>query len=80
MKVDSVELQPLPNKHYETSLIVEVEGRTFKVSICGYGPTPSQREIDNGWQPDHGMDHVESEEHLFLAQKIMEALSNASTF
>ena len=76
MEVDSVELQPLPNKHYKTSLIVEVEGRTFKVSICGSGSKPSEREILALWQPDHGMDHVESEEHLFLAQKIMEALSN----
>ena len=77
MKVTEVELQPLPSKHYETSLIVEVEGRLFRVSICGSGSKPSQREIDNGWEPDFGMDHVESIEHLFLAQKIMEALSNA---
>ena len=77
MKIDSVELQPLPSKHYETSLIVEVEGRPFKVSICGSGSKPSKREILALWEPEFGMDHVESEEHLFLAQKIMEALSNA---
>ena len=76
MKVTEVELQPLPSKHYETSLIVEVDGRPFKVSICGSGSKPSQREINNGWEPEFGMDHVESVEHLFLARKIMEALSD----
>ena len=76
MKIDSVELQPLPSKHYETSVVVRIDGLHFTINICGYGLTPSQREIDNGWEPDYGMNHVESEEHLFLAQKIMEALSN----
>lgn len=77
MKIGKVEIQPLESKHYETCLIVEVDRRPFKVSICGYGPKPSQREIDNGWEPEYGMDHVESEEHLFLAHKIMGALSDA---
>ena len=77
MKIGEVELQPLPSKHYETSLIVEVDGRPFKVSICGSGSKPSEREILALWEPEFGMDHVESEEHLFLARKIVEALSNA---
>lgn len=78
MKVVDVSLKPLPNKHYSTDLTVTFDsGETFDVEISGYGSTPSQREVDNGWEPDFGMNHVESEGHLFLAQKIKETFSNA---
>lgn len=73
-KIDSVELLPLPSKHYSTEVEVYVNNRYFRVDVCGYGPKPSKRELDNGWIPEYGMDHVESEEHLFLANLIKEAL------
>ena len=78
IKVTSVELPPLEGKHYSTDLDVElsVNGNPyyFRVDICGYAPNASQREKDRGWEPDWGMDHTESEAHLFLAQKILKAL------
>ena len=72
MKVTKLELAELPSKHYSTDLYVTVENDeeeeyVFTVSISGYGPKPSGREIERGWEPEHGMDHVESEMHLFLA-------------
>jgi hypothetical protein len=76
MKLGSVELGELPDKHYATEVFAEVNDGTFRIDICGYGPKPSKRELDNGWQMDYGMDHVESEEHLFLANLIVEALKN----
>ena len=72
MKITKLELADLPCKHYSTDLYVTVESDegedyVFTVSISGYGPKPSSRELERGWEPDHGMDHVESEMHLFLA-------------
>ena len=81
MKISNVELEPLPSKHYETTIIVTFDVGQYRknrikfcVNICGDGTSPSQRELDRGWEPDYGVDHVESEEHLFLAQKIIDAL------
>ena len=78
IKVTSVELQPLVNKHYATEVYVEVSIKgvafNFRVDVCGYAPTASQREKDRGWEPDWEMDHTESEAHLFLAQKICDML------
>ena len=75
MKITKVELADLPCKHYRTDLYATVESDegeeyVFTVSISGYGPKPSSREIEKGWEPDWGMDHVESEMHLFLAQAV----------
>ena len=78
IKIKSVKLQPLRYKHYVTEVCVdlEVDGWTydFKVEVGGFAPNPSPRELEGGWEPDQGMDHVESEAHLFLAHKICEAL------
>lgn len=79
MRITNVELIPLGGKHYATEVFVEVNGNQFRVDICGYGSRPSQRELDNGWEYDYGMDHVEGEEHLFLANLVMEALKNDDT-
>ena len=75
MKITKVELAELPNKHYSTDLYATVESDegeeyVFTVSIWGYGPKPSSRELERGWEPEHGMDHVESDMHLFLAEKV----------
>ena len=79
MKILSSEIEPIRGKYYETSIHVEVsyEGRTstFRIDICGSGSTPSDREIEHGWEPDYGIDHVESQEAYLLAQKIVETLT-----
>lgn len=78
MKLGEIHLKPLSFKHYETEVEVEAEvggcWTTFKISISGEGSKPSFREYEKGYHPDDGMDHVESEEHLFLATRILEAL------
>ena len=73
MKITEVELADLPCNHYSTDLYVTVESDegyeyAFTVSISGYGSKPSHRELEKGWEPDWGMDHVESDVHLFLAK------------
>ncbi len=74
MKVTRVKLEDLPYKHYSTDLYVTVEYEgedyDFTVSVSGYGPKASQREVERGWKPDWGMDHVESDIHILLAQAV----------
>ena len=75
----SVEVLPLPLKHYSTDIRVEIEDESreiypFTISISGYFPIPSEREIDHGWDSDCGMDHVESSAHLFLARLVEKAM------
>jgi hypothetical protein len=79
MKAVEATLLPLPSKHYETQVEVLVKDDNgghwnFIVSVSGYGPRPSKRALDRGWEPDWGMDHVESDIHLYLADKIAAAL------
>ena len=75
MVITEVEIEPLRSKHYETILYVVANGYGFSISISGYYPKPSLREIEGGWEPDEGMDHVESEVHYGLATLIANALS-----
>lgn len=79
MKFKSVTIKPLSWKHYETELVVEVYDQfgfsnDVSISISGDYPAPSQRELDNGWEPDDGMDHVETEAEYVVALIIKEAL------
>jgi hypothetical protein len=79
VKILNARLQPLDCKHYDTSIHIDLEDdmgqeHYMTISISGYYSKPSERELDRGWEPDWGMDHVESEAHLELANKIMEAL------
>lgn len=79
MKIKSVTLEPLRSKHYSTDLVVEVYDQfgfpnDICITISGYYPKPSQREVDKGWEPDYGMDHVETEAEHILALIIKEAL------
>jgi hypothetical protein len=76
VKILSVELKPLSPKYYETELIVTVEdsegyANNLHVRIYGFGRKPSKRELEVGWDPEEGMDHVESECAFFLAEKIL---------
>jgi hypothetical protein len=79
MKVIDVNLMPLPSKHYSTDVwvTVSVEGHEYSllVSVAGYAPKASSREIERGWEPDWGMDHTESEAHLDIAQRVVTALA-----
>lgn len=79
MKIKSVTLEPLRGKHYSTDLVVEVYDdfgfpNDIVITISGYYPSPSKREIDKGWEPDDGMDHVETQAEYALALIIKEAL------
>lgn len=80
VKVTYCEIAPLECKHYDTQVYVDVVDNCirypFTISISGYHPQPSKREIDKGWEPDCGMDHVESEVHLMLAEIIAKALED----
>jgi hypothetical protein len=79
LDIVGVEVLPLESKHYSTDVRVEVKGSVGKhysliVSISGYYPVPSAREIQRGWEPDWGMDHTESSAHWFIARTIEKAL------
>jgi hypothetical protein len=78
MKIERVELAPLEGKYYETSIYVDVSDETgyytFRVDITGYYPKPSQREVDNGWEPDYGMDHAEPKACHRIAEMIVDCL------
>lgn len=79
MRISEVTLVDLPNKHYCTTVTVRVDERTFHIHIAGEGSIPSIREIEAGWEEDCGMDHVESLEHEYLANLVLEALKNKET-
>lgn len=79
MKIKSVELEPLELKHYTTKISIFVEGEggqewRIGAEVYGYFPKPSQREIDAGWEPDQGFDHVETDAEHKVALAIVEAL------
>ena len=79
IKTKGAKLLPLGCKHYSTEVevVAEVDGKdyTFYVSISGYAPNASYREVMAGWEPDWGMDHTESEAHLHIAERIIGALT-----
>jgi len=82
MKIIDAHLMPLPTKHYSTDVKVAVsvggEEYYLMVSVSGYAPNASAREKEQGWEPDWGMDHIESEAHLGIAQTIVAALTELS--
>jgi len=79
--ISKIELTPLEGKHYQTELQVWVNGNNwdddglpFQIAIAGTGTKPSIRELEKGYYPDEGMNHVESKEHLMLAEFVLEAI------
>ena len=55
------EIEPLQGKYYGTRILLD--SGVIEVWTGGSRPQkPSEREIADGWTPDVGMDHVESEE------------------
>lgn len=79
MKIKEVFLRELEGKHYSTEVSVVVEDEKGEVYACGveiygYFPKPSYREYMKGWEPDMGMDHVETEAEYKIALAIVDAL------
>ena len=75
-----VTLIPLEGKYYSTELLVEDENweGSVYITVAGHPTwTPSPREIENGWEPDYGMDHVEDHGTYNVALIIKEALEYA---
>lgn len=73
-------LKPLVNKHYSTDIEVKFKNcpGTFLISISGEGTVASDREGD--WEPCDDMNHVESREHLYLANIILDAIREYSSY
>jgi hypothetical protein len=83
VKIKSVNLHELASKHYATGISVEFtdeSGFTYDafIEVSGYSPQPSKRAIDQGWEPDWGMDHVEGQVQYEIALAIVEALEGKS--
>ena len=78
MKVVAANLRPLPSKFYSTeiNLVVKVGNNNYNlyIDISGYAPVASEREIAQGWSPEDGMDHTESEAHYRIAKAICACL------
>lgn len=79
VKIIDVELLPLTDKYYETCIGVEVEDifgfkQYVTINLFGGDTYPSKRELDKGWEPEYGMDHVETEATYTIAKIIIEAL------
>lgn len=74
-KVTSVDLQPLESKHYSTEIDLSFDGfESCGVQVFGRSRKPSARELDSGWDPEWGMDHVETEVVYEVARVIEQAL------
>ena len=72
-----VDLIPREGKFYETLIRVKMSGieEPLWVSIYGQGNRlPSSRELELGWEEEHGWDHVETEAHEAVANHIIKAL------
>lgn len=65
-------IKPLVGKYYGTE--VTNGERTIKI-WTGYCNEPSVREISDGWEKGHGLDHVESATDYKYACAIVEALN-----
>jgi hypothetical protein len=78
LAIKSVELIPLDGKYYDTAIKVEfTDCNPVYISLGGgSGSGPSPREIENGWEPDHGMDHTETMATFVLADLIFETLDD----
>jgi len=70
--IKDVYIKPLDCKYYDTQMVVEFEdGESLHISLSGYSKHPSVREVKRGWEPDHGMDHVEGVKAYKAAQLIL---------
>ena len=65
-------IKPLCGKYYGT---IVTDGKRVVEVWNGYTGKVSQREIDEGWTPDYGFDHVESDQDYKMALVICDALN-----
>lgn len=85
MYIKSVKLKPLATKHYSTDIEVWVEDAkgyeyALGIKIFGYFPSPSQRELDGGWDVEQGMDHVETQAEYEIGLAIVKALKEKANW
>jgi hypothetical protein len=76
-------LKDLEGKFYATEIEVKHPRckQPFIITIAGAGSKkPSIRELERGWTPDKGMDHVESELHLDLALLTIAGITRGHKF
>ena len=83
VKITEVELQPLRGKYYSTEIaaaFIDEAGRSghIYIEVSGFHSQPSDRELENGWQPDEGMDHVEGQVQYLIGKAIVEMLEGKS--
>lgn len=68
-----VKITPLPGKYYTTEL--SGDGYYIQINYFEYPFVPSERELEEGWGPEDGSDHVEHQKAYELAQKIEKFLN-----
>lgn len=66
------ELLPLQGKYYGSTVRIG-EGEVRVWQPLGTKYAPSIREIENGWTPEYGFDHVETQESFATALLISKA-------
>lgn len=68
-------IAPLNSKFYGTK-VETLDGGLITVWEMGPHPwKPSQRELENNWEPEYGFDHVETEHCYTIASIICDALT-----
>lgn len=79
--IKDVYIMPLDCKYYDTQMVVLFDdGEKLHISVSGYSSNPSVREINRGWERDHGMDHVEGVKAYKTAQLILRVLESMRDF
>ena len=73
------QIEPLKGKYYGTRVVNTETDDLIEVWLSlKMGSQPSSREFENGWTPDYGFDHVETQESYETALKIVEKLNEIS--
>lgn len=72
-------IEPLQGKYYGTRIVNTETDDLIEVWLTLKGEyKPSSRELENGWTPDYGFDHAETQESYETALKIVEKLNEIS--
>ena len=70
-------IRPLKGKYYGTILECSETDDIIEIWLSS-DYTPSERELADGWTPDKGFDHVESQLSYKTALKLLKALNEIS--
>lgn len=68
-------IEPLDGKYYGTRIVNDETDEVIEVWLDFDSASASVREIENGWEPDAGYDHVESARSYKAACVICDALN-----